>query len=87
MQLIKAWDKQYLVANPLQYCSVDTDYALIISQLTDSISSCYQSIVNKSNKETRDSTWNDFVNNYNKKGASYITAMNMSAEEIGVEKK
>ena len=87
MQLIKAWDKQYLVANPLQYCSVDTDYALIISQLTDSISSCYQSIVNKSNKEARDSTWNNFVNNYNKKGASYITAMNMSAEEIGVEKK
>lgn len=87
MQLINAWDKNYLVANPLQYCSVDTDYALLISQLKDSITSCYQSIVNKSSKDNRDKTWNSFVNNYNKKGASYINAMNMSADEIGVEKK
>lgn len=87
MQLINAWDKNYLVANPLSYCSVDTDYALLISQLKDSITSCYQSIVNKSSKDNRDKTWNNFVNNYNKKGASYINAMNMSADEIGVEKK
>lgn len=87
MQLINAWDPKYLVANPLAYCSVDTDYALTISQLEDSITTAYQAIVGKSTKENRDATWNNFVSNYNKKGASYITAMNMSADEIGVEKK
>lgn len=87
MQLINAWDPKYLVANPLAYCSVDTDYALTISQLEDSITTAYQAIVGKGDKNSRDNTWNNFVSNYNKKGASYITAMNMSADEIGVEKK
>ena len=86
MQLLKAWDRDLLVPNPLAYCSVDSSYALTISELEDSIEIYYKSIVaNVSGDKAakRESIWNEFCKKYNVKASSYINAMN---EAVGTLK-
>ena len=85
MALLKSWDRSLLVPNPLAYCAVDSSYALIVSELEDSIEICYKAIVtnisgDKASK--RENIWNDFVKKYNVKGSSYINAMNEAAANL-----
>lgn len=87
MQLLNAWDKQYLKANPLAYCSVDASYALTISELEDAVEIAYKSIVaniggDKAAK--RENSWKDFVKKYNVKANMYINAMNESAQKLNL---
>ena len=85
MQLLKAWDRNLLVPNPLAYCSVDSSYALTISELEDSIEIYYKSIVAKVSGDKvakRESIWNEFCKKYNVKASSYINAMNEAAENL-----
>lgn len=82
LQLLTAWENQYLDVNPLGYVSVDPSYALTISQLNDMIEISYKEIVSKTTDEKREKIWNDFVKKYNVIGNSYINAVNEKADEI-----
>ena len=44
----------------------------------------FQKYVGKASASEREKIWNDFLNNYFKKGNSYINAMNRSAEELNI---
>ena len=86
MQLLQAWDRSLLVANPLAYCSVDPSFALKISSLERKINVCYTAIVAKNVSESeRERLWNDFVKQYNAEGSAYIDAMNKSAQSLGIK--
>lgn len=84
MQLINAWEPQYLFANPLRYCSVDPSFGTRKIQLDDQITSAFQYIVGKHTGEERDAKWSSYVSKYASDARNYIIAMNQSAEEIGV---
>ncbi len=82
LQLLNAWDTNYLITDPLDYCVVDTTYALTISTLEDLIETNYKNMISKTTTEKRNQIWNNFVKSYNTKGSSYINAMNDSAKKI-----
>ena len=82
MQLLQAWDRDLLVANPLAYCSVPASMALDISELEDMINISYKGIVADVTNAQRESAWSKFVKNYTVKGSSYIGAMNESASKL-----
>ena len=44
----------------------------------------FQKYVGKASASEREQIWNDFLNDYFKKGNSYINAMNRSAEELNI---
>ena len=85
MQLLQAWDRNLLVANPLAYCSVSSSYALTIGELEDSIEICYKSIVTNTTEAKRTEAWNKFVQTYNIKSSSYVNAMNESAKNLNLK--
>ena len=88
MQLLQAWDRSLLVANPLAYCAVSSSYALTIGELKDSIEVCYKSIVKNVSGDKdakREDIWNKFVKTYNVKASSYINAMNESANNLDLQ--
>ena len=82
MQLLNAWENQYLVTNPLNYCTVDTSYATTISSLEDLIETNFKNIISNTTTDKRNQIWSSFVRKYNTQGSSYITAMNESAKNI-----
>lgn len=82
MQLLNAWESQYLVTNPLDYCTVDTSYATTISALEDLIETNFKNIISDTTTDKRNQIWTNFVRKYNTQGSSYITAMNESAKNI-----
>ena len=84
MQLLKAWDRSLLVANPLAYCSVDSSLALDISALEQDINVCFTGIVSKTSNNNRTDMWEKFVKQYNLKGSTYINAMNEAAKALGL---
>lgn len=87
MALLTAWKPEYLFMDELAYVSVGTEYALKISQLSDSTEKVFMDIVtgisgsDSVKRETRESIWNTYVNKYLKQGDAYITAINQAAEK------
>ena len=87
MQLLTAWDRSLLKANPLSYCSVSADFALTVSGLEDDVEIAFKDIVSKTTKDNREATWKSYVKKYNVKADGYIKAMNDSANKLNVIKE
>lgn len=88
MQLLSAWDRQYLVVDELSYVSADTSFSLKVAALDDLKSDSLQEIVNKisgattadAKRQRREEMWNSFVTSYKRQGDTYITEINEKAK-------
>ena len=80
MQLLTAWERQYLVMDELSYVSADTSYSIKISSLEELKSDTLQDIVNDKTAAEREKIWSDFLTSYKRQGDTYITEINNKAE-------
>ena len=91
MQLLTAWDRQYLVMDELAYVAPDASFALKATTLNELKIDTLQSIVNTVNAKTKDearaereSMWNSFVTSYRRQGDTYIEEINTKASQLGL---
>ena len=80
MQLLTAWDKQYLIMDELSYVSADTSFSLKIAALEDLKTKTLQDIVSDVSAAEREDIWADFLTSYKRQGDTYITEINNKAE-------
>ena len=88
MQLLTAWDRQYLVVDELAYVAADTSFALKISALEELKSDTFQDIVGKisgantpeARRAKREEMWEKFKTSYIRQGDTYITEINSKAK-------
>ena len=91
MQLLTAWDRQYLVMDELAYVAPDTSFAMKVSALEDLKNDSLQGIVNtmkegnnvaskEKAREMREKLWSDFVTSYKRQGDTYIREINSKAQ-------
>lgn len=80
MQLLNAWDKQYLIVDELAYVTADTSFALKIAALESLKTKALQDIVSDVSATEREELWADFLTSYKRQGDTYITEINNKAE-------
>ena len=88
MQLLTAWDRQYLVMDELAYVSADTSFSFKVAALKELKSDTFQDIVAKipgtntaeGRREKREEMWDDFVTSYKRQGDTYIEEINEKAQ-------
>lgn len=79
-EIYDCWAKcDWLVLNKFMYMRLDSDLALITSDVNDSVATAYKNIVAK-DSGARESIWTDFVNNFNSQN-KYIAAVNEWAKK------
>ncbi len=93
MQLLTAWEKQYLKMDELAFVSADADFAIKISSLENSRIKALQDIVNdikgarteNERAEKREKLWSDFVTSYLRSADTYIEEINTkAASQLGL---
>lgn len=84
VQVLTAWKQEYLEGSVTAYCSINPAYATTAKELDDITTIAFQKYVGKTSAQERENIWNKYVEDYTRKGNSYITAINRSADELGI---
>lgn len=84
VQILTSWKQEYLVGSINAYCSIDPAYATTAKELDDITTIAFQKFVGKTSSQEREKIWADYLADYQRKGSSYINAINRSADELGI---
>ncbi len=84
VQVLTAWKQEYLEGSITAYCSINPAYATTAKELDDITTIAFQKYVGKTSAQERENIWKKYVEEYTRKGNSYITAINRSADELGI---
>lgn len=84
VQILTSWKQEYLEGSINAYCSIDPAYATTAKELDDITTIAFQKYVGKTSAQERESIWAEYLADYQRKGSSYISAINRSADELGI---
>lgn len=84
VQILTSWKQEYLEGSITAYCSIDPAYATTAKELEDITTIAFQNYVGKTSAQERESIWAEYLADYQRKGSSYINAINRSADELGI---